>query len=69
MAGITRDTLIMRMKPEQWDDVINTNLSGVFFCTQVGSSMEGQGPQLLQYALLPSSPPCLFLPPLHFTPP
>ncbi len=36
-AGITRDTLIMRMKPEQWDDVIGTNLSGVFYCTQVNA--------------------------------
>lgn len=34
--GITRDTLMMRMKPEMWDDVIATNLSGVFYCTQVG---------------------------------
>lgn len=34
-AGITRDTLMMRMKPDQWDDVINTNLSGVFYATQV----------------------------------
>ncbi len=30
-AGITRDTLLMRMKDEQWDDVINTNLSGTFY--------------------------------------
>lgn len=29
-AGITRDTLIMRMSEEQWDDVINTNLKSVF---------------------------------------
>ncbi|MDZ7643646.1 MAG: 3-oxoacyl-ACP reductase FabG [Woeseiaceae bacterium] len=29
-AGITRDNLLMRMKPEEWDDVIATNLSGVF---------------------------------------
>lgn len=34
-AGITRDTLMMRMKPEQWEDVISTNLSGVFYATQV----------------------------------
>lgn len=33
-AGITRDTLIMRMKPEQWQEVIDTNLTGVFYCTQ-----------------------------------
>lgn len=29
-AGITKDTLIMRMSEEQWDDVINTNLKSVF---------------------------------------
>eukprot|EP00815_Leptocylindrus_aporus_P001444 CAMPEP_0116063388 /NCGR_PEP_ID=MMETSP0322-20121206/8386_1 /TAXON_ID=163516 /ORGANISM="Leptocylindrus danicus var. apora, Strain B651" /LENGTH=294 /DNA_ID=CAMNT_0003548999 /DNA_START=75 /DNA_END=959 /DNA_ORIENTATION=+ len=33
-AGITRDTLVMRMKPKQWQDVIDINLSGVFYCTQ-----------------------------------
>lgn len=31
-AGITRDTLLMRMKPEQFDDVIDTNLGGTFNC-------------------------------------
>ena len=25
-AGITRDNLLMRMKQDEWDDVINTNL-------------------------------------------
>jgi len=29
-AGITRDNLLMRMKEDQWDDVINTNLRSVF---------------------------------------
>lgn len=29
-AGITRDNLLMRMKAEEWDDIINTNLSSVF---------------------------------------
>jgi 3-oxoacyl-[acyl-carrier protein] reductase len=33
-AGITRDDLIMRMKPEDWSDVIATNLSGAFFATK-----------------------------------
>lgn len=33
-AGITRDTLLMRMKTEQWDAVINTNLKGVFLVTK-----------------------------------
>ena len=29
-AGITRDNLLMRMKDDEWDDIINTNLSSVF---------------------------------------
>lgn len=33
-AGITKDGLVMRMKPQQWQDVIDINLSGVFYCTQ-----------------------------------
>ncbi|CAN1847100.1 3-oxoacyl-[acyl-carrier-protein] reductase, chloroplastic [Linum perenne] len=33
-AGITRDTLLMRMKKNQWQDVIDLNLTGVFLCTQ-----------------------------------
>lgn len=33
-AGITRDNLLMRMKEEDWDAVINTNLKGVFLCTK-----------------------------------
>lgn len=33
-AGITRDTLVMRMKPQQWQEVIDVNLSGVFYCTK-----------------------------------
>ena len=33
-AGITRDGLLMRMKEEDWDAVITTNLKGVFSCTK-----------------------------------
>ncbi|HXF81739.1 MAG TPA: 3-oxoacyl-[acyl-carrier-protein] reductase [bacterium] len=33
-AGITRDTLVLRMKEEDWQAVINTNLSGAFYCTK-----------------------------------
>ena len=33
-AGITRDGLLMRMRESQWDEVINTNLKGVFLCTK-----------------------------------
>lgn len=33
-AGITRDALILRMKEEDWDAVINVNLKGTFNCTK-----------------------------------
>ena len=38
-AGITRDGLMMRMKDEDFDAVINTNLKGVFYCTKVVSKL------------------------------
>jgi 3-oxoacyl-[acyl-carrier protein] reductase len=31
-AGITRDNLLMRIKEEDWDQVIDTNLKGVYLC-------------------------------------
>lgn len=34
-AGITRDQLLLRMKDEQWDDIIATNLTSVFKVTRV----------------------------------
>ncbi len=33
-AGITRDTVLLRMKEEQWDQVIQVNLKGTFNCTK-----------------------------------
>jgi 3-oxoacyl-[acyl-carrier protein] reductase len=33
-AGITRDNLLMRMKPEDWDAVIATNVNGLYYCSQ-----------------------------------
>lgn len=33
-AGITRDTLLMRMKDDDWQSVISTNLSSAFYCTK-----------------------------------
>jgi 3-oxoacyl-[acyl-carrier protein] reductase len=33
-AGITRDDLLMRMKEEDWDDVININLKGAWNCSK-----------------------------------
>ena len=33
-AGITRDNLLMRMKPEEWDAVIATNVNALYYCSQ-----------------------------------
>lgn len=33
-AGITKDNLLLRMKTEEWDDVIDVNLKGTFLCTR-----------------------------------
>jgi 3-oxoacyl-[acyl-carrier protein] reductase len=38
-AGITRDTLLLRMKLEDWQAVINLNLTGVFLCTKAISKV------------------------------
>lgn len=38
-AGITKDTLLLRMKVEDWQSVINLNLTGVFLCTQAVSKI------------------------------
>jgi len=33
-AGVTRDNLLLRMKDEEWQQVLDTNLTGAFLCTQ-----------------------------------
>ncbi|XP_031476125.1 3-oxoacyl-[acyl-carrier-protein] reductase 4 [Nymphaea colorata] len=38
-AGITRDTLLMRMKKTQWQEVIDLNLTGVYLCTQAAAKV------------------------------
>jgi 3-oxoacyl-[acyl-carrier protein] reductase len=38
-AGITRDNLLLRMKLEEWQAVINLNLTGVFLCTKAVSKI------------------------------
>lgn len=43
-AGLTRDGFLVKLKPEQWDQVIAVNLTGVFYCTQaVAKVMINQG--------------------------
>lgn len=43
-AGITRDGLLLRMKRSDWDDVLQTNLTGTFLLTQalIGSMMKAR---------------------------
>ncbi|MCK9174435.1 MAG: 3-oxoacyl-[acyl-carrier-protein] reductase [Desulforhopalus sp.] len=38
-AGITRDGLMARMKEEDWDAVLSTNLKGVFLCSKAGGKI------------------------------
>lgn len=38
-AGITKDGLLIRMKKEDWDAVINVNLTGVFNCTKAVAAL------------------------------
>jgi 3-oxoacyl-[acyl-carrier protein] reductase len=33
-AGISKDNLLLRLSPEQWDDVIKTNMNSVFYMTK-----------------------------------
>jgi 3-oxoacyl-[acyl-carrier protein] reductase len=51
-AGITRDNLLMRMKADEWDDVIATNLSGVFRLCKVcmRGMMKARGGRIVNIA-------------------
>lgn len=41
-AGITRDALLLRMKEEDWDSVIDINLKGVFLCSREAVKIMGK---------------------------
>lgn len=51
-AGITRDNLLMRMKLEEWDDVISTNLSGIFRVSKavLRGMMKARGGRIINIA-------------------
>ncbi len=51
-AGITRDNMIMRMKDEQWDAVININLKGTFLFTRAAAKpmMKGRQGRIINIA-------------------
>ena len=51
-AGVTKDQLVMRMKKEDWDSVIQTNLSGAFYTTQaaIGSMLKPRWGRIINIA-------------------
>jgi 3-oxoacyl-[acyl-carrier protein] reductase len=51
-AAITRDGLAMRMKQEDWDAVIRTNLTGAYLCTQqaLGTMMRARSGRIINIA-------------------
>ncbi len=51
-AGITRDNLLMRMKDDEWEDVISTNLSGVFRLSKgcLRGMMKAKGGRIINIA-------------------
>jgi 3-oxoacyl-[acyl-carrier protein] reductase len=51
-AGITRDNLLMRMKAEEWDAVISTNLSGIYrVCkASIRGMMKAKGGRIINIA-------------------
>lgn len=51
-AGITRDNLLMRMKDEEWDDIIQTNLSSVFRMSKacLRGMMKAKGGRIINIA-------------------
>ncbi len=51
-AGITRDNLLMRMKDEQWNDIIQTNLSSVFHVSKacIRGMMKAKGGAIINIA-------------------
>jgi 3-oxoacyl-[acyl-carrier protein] reductase len=53
-AGIVRDTLLLRMPDEAWDEVINTNLRGAYLCTKYAlrSMMEQEWGRIINIASL-----------------
>src|SRR3990172_6802823 len=61
-AGITRDALLVRMKDEDWDRVLDVNLRGAFLMTRAGAKvmMRQKGGRIINMTSLP--PPILHRP-------
>lgn len=51
-AGVTRDSLLVRMDPEEWRDVLETNLTGTFNCTRHAARrmLRGDGGRIVNVA-------------------
>ncbi len=51
-AGITKDGLVMRMKKEQWQAVLDINLTGVFLCSKAAFIVRDSPPNTTPNALI-----------------
>ena len=48
-AGITRDNLLMRMKDDEWDEIINTNLTSIFRMSKAVLAWHDEGKNRKNY--------------------
>ena len=57
-AGITRDDLIMRMSPEDWRDVLETNLFGAFYTLKAVTRpmLRAKGGRIIQITSVAARP-------------
>ncbi|HMC65774.1 MAG TPA: SDR family NAD(P)-dependent oxidoreductase, partial [Gemmataceae bacterium] len=46
-AGIIRDRTVKKMTPEEWHDVQETNLDGVFYCSKLGADIMRDGGRIV----------------------
>jgi 3-oxoacyl-[acyl-carrier protein] reductase len=51
-AGIIRDRTLKKMTPEEWHDVLRTNLDGVFYCSKLGAEVLRDGGRIVNVASL-----------------
>ncbi len=50
-AGITRDNFLLKMSDQEWEQVLNVNLTGAFYCTRAAAAMmAGKGGRIINLA-------------------
>jgi 3-oxoacyl-[acyl-carrier protein] reductase len=51
-AGICRDKSVKKMTPDEWHSVLDTNLTGVFYCAKLGAEIMRDGGRIINMASL-----------------